>query len=117
MIALRQALLRRSLACSGVRAEWVDAGVGGEPCTWEYRLAGEAASCGGEPWRSGLLLPLGPGLARSPAGHEAALRAEGVPEGVPREPWRDMDLGVEVAVVRLLSAYEKCPAVSTHHSL
>ena len=117
MIALGQALLRTFLACSGMCAQWVGAEVGGEPCTWEYRRAGEAASCGGEPWRSGLLLPLRPGLARSPAGHEAALWAEGVPEGVPREPWRDIDLGVEVPVARLLSAYENCPAVSTHHSL
>ena len=89
----------------------MSAEAGGEPCTWEYRLVGEAASCW-ESWRLGLL-PLRPGPTKSPAGHEATLRAEGVPEGVPREPWRDMDLGVEVPVVRLLSAYENCPALNT----
>ena len=63
--------------------------------------------------RSGLL-PVRPGPPTSPAIHGEVLRPEGVPEGVPREPCRDKDLGVEVLEARLLSANANCPASSMH---
>ena len=82
----------------------------GELSTWESSLVREEAFLR-ELWRSGML-PAKP--AKSPAAHGEALRAEGVPEGVPRELWRDMDLGVDVFEARVLSTYANCPAVSTH---
>lgn len=87
----------------------VSAEVAAECSTWDARLAREEALCR-EPWRSGLLLPVKPVRAGAAAGHDVALRAGGWPEGVPRKPWRDEDLGVEALEVRLLSAYARCPA-------
>ena len=60
-----------------------------------------------DPWRSGMLLVK---PVKSAAVQGEALRPEGVPEGVPREPWRDIDLGVDVLEARVLSANANCPA-------
>ena len=93
-----------------MHAEWVKLEETGEPSTWESSLVREEAFLK-ELWCSGML-PAKP--SKSPAAHGDALRAEGVPEGVPREPWRDIDLGVDVFEARVLSTYANCPAVSTH---
>ena len=114
-MVLRHASAMGHLAHPSIPAQWVGTEAGGESCTWEARLEGEEAFCR-DPWRSGLL-PLKPAPAGAPAGHEVALRAGGWPEGVPREPWRDMDFGVEVLEVRLLSANARCPAIRIYPQL